>query len=200
MFIKDNAGIFVALIIYVDYIILASNNVKAIQDVKNYLNICFSIKDLGKLKFILGLEIARKYTLDLLAKYGFVDCKPAPTPITTEKADFTKTGKLPYNTEYMKLIGKLLYLLNTRPDISYAVQQLSQFLDNPLEAYLTAAHRILRYLKGNPAQGILYSTSSDYKLKAYSDSDWENYSEIRKSVTGYTVFIGDSLISWKSKK
>lgn len=78
--------------------------------------------------------------------------------------------------------------------------KLSQYLNKPHQAHLTAAHRVLRYLKGKPAQGIFYSTSNDYKLKAFSDSDWANCIQRMKSIIGYCVFIGESLISWKSKK
>lgn len=117
---------------------------------------------MGKLKYILGIEVARnksgihiyqrKYTLELLAKYGFLECKPATTPITIDQQDYTKTKPIEDITGYRKLIGKLLYLTNTRPDISFTVQQLSQHLERPHELHLTAAHRILRYLKGRPSQ------------------------------------------------
>lgn len=135
LFIKSKNEIFIALTVHVDDLILASNCEKEIKEVKNYLPECFSIKDFEKLKYILGLEVARnkegihlyqrKYTLDLLVENGLIDSKPISTPITMDKIDYTKTGKLQDNNSYRKLIGKLLYLTNTRPDIAYAVQQLS---------------------------------------------------------------------------
>lgn len=80
------------------------------------------------------------------------------------------------------------------------MQQLSQHLEHPCEGHVTASHKILRYLKGYPAQGIFFSATQDYNLRAFINFDWGNYKEIRKSTTRYCIFIGDSLISWKSKK
>lgn len=210
LFIKSIKGYFITLDVYVDDIILASDNMNAIVEIKRYLHDCFSIKDLGQFKFILGIEIARntkgihmyqrKYALDLLAEYGFLDCKPCSTPIPVEQQNYLTTKALEDNSHYIKLIGKLLYFSNTRPDISYAVQQLSQHLDKLHEAHMLAAHRILHYLKGKPMQGIFFSASKDTQLKAYTDSDWGDCKETKKSITDYCTFIRDSLISWKSKK
>lgn len=142
----------------------------------------------------------RKYTSDLLADYGFLECKTATTLITLDQQDYTTTKPMEDIFAYRQLIGKLLYLTNTRPGNSFVVQQLSQHLEHPHEAHLTIAHRILRYLKGKPSQGIFYSTNNDTTLKAFTDLDWGNYKESRKSITGYCVFLGESLISRKSKK
>lgn len=141
LFTRFIADKFMALVVYVDDVILASNSEIEIKEIKTYLHKCFSIKDLGKLKFMLGLDTARnkngihlyqgKYTLDLLAEYGFLDCKPPTTPIIVNKRDINQSKLLENNTNYRKLIGKLLFLTNTRPDISYAVQQLSQQLEKP---------------------------------------------------------------------
>lgn len=88
--------------------------------------------------------------------------------------DYMSTERLEDNTGYRKLLGKLLYLTNTRPDISYVVQQLSQHLEAPHQAHLVAAHRILRYLKGKPKQGLFNSANKDIQIKGYVDSDWGN--------------------------
>lgn len=193
--------ILIALTVYVDDTILASNNEKAIKDVKHYLHDCFSIKDLGKVKFILGMEIARnkedihlykrKYTLELLAEYSFIDCKPVSTPIVIDKVDYRKTKLLDDNTSYRKLIGKLLYLTNTRPNTAFAIQQLSRFLDKPHEAHLIAANRILRYLKLKPTLGVFYSSTPETQVNGFTDFDWENCPDTRKSITGFCIFIGD---------
>jgi hypothetical protein len=94
----------------------------------------------------------------------------------------------------------LIYLTNTRPDISYVVHCLSQHMHSPLQSHLKAALRVLKYLKGSPGSGLQFNKESDIKLRAYSDSDWAKCPKTRKFVTGFCVFLGSSLISWKSKK
>ncbi|XP_019171136.1 PREDICTED: uncharacterized protein LOC109166695 [Ipomoea nil] len=149
-----------------------------------------------------GLNLCqRKYTLDILKEYGFLEAKPACTPITAgQKLTSTEGTKLDNPEVYRRLIGKLLYLTNTRPDITYAVQQLSQFVDQPRDIHLVAAHRILRYLKWAPGKGLFYSAKSHLKLYGFSDSDWATCAETRKSITGFCIYLGESLISWKTKK
>jgi hypothetical protein len=103
-------------------------------------------------------------------------------------------------SSYRRLVGKLLYLNTTRPDISFATQQLSQFIHAPTVTHFNAACRVLRYLKNNPGQGILFSRDSELQLTGYSDADWAGCMDTRKSISGYCFFIGKSLISWRAKK
>ncbi|XP_016206906.1 uncharacterized protein LOC107647338 [Arachis ipaensis] len=166
---------------------------------------------MGDLKYFLGLEVARskteitlyqrKYVLDLLKKTGFERCKPATTPIDYG-AKLSKTTRklLADSGQYRRIVGKLLYLSNTRPDISYAIGKPSQFLDCATTEHLKAAHRVLRYIKGSPAAGLFFSADFDLQLTGFSDFDWAGCVDSRKSISAYCFYLGPSLVTWKSKK
>ena len=98
------------------------------------------------------------------------------------------------------LIGRLLYLCITRPDITFAVNRLSQFLSCPTDAHLHAGMNVLKYLKNNPGQGLFYSASTALCLNGFADADWGTCKDTRRSITGMCVYLGSSLITWKSKK
>ncbi|KAI3500537.1 hypothetical protein L1887_36359 [Cichorium endivia] len=215
LYVKQNKEIFVVLLVYVDDIVLTGNNEQEIQSAKDFLKSQFLIKDLGILKYFLGIEIVktdtglclsqRKYCLELLYEFGLLAAKPVRTPldvnVTISNEGINENDDLLENiTEYQKLVGKLIYLTNTRPDISFTVQTLSQFMHAPRKSHLKIAVRVLRYLKLCPGKGILMSKSSDLLLTAWSDSDWAKCVNSRRSITGYCLFLGDNLISWKSKK
>nr|XP_034908584.1 uncharacterized mitochondrial protein AtMg00810-like [Populus alba] len=182
LFILQSTTDFIAVLIYVDDVIIASNTLTALNTVKQYLRTTFPIKDLGNLKYFLGIEVARstkdivlcqrKYALDILTDSGFSGAKPVTFPMES-------TLKL---------------------NLSYAIQTLSQFMSNPHTLHMQAAERVLRYIKATPGQGLLLRADSTLHLKAYSDSDWGGCIDTRQSVTGYLVFLEESLISWKSKK
>ena len=194
-----------------DDLVLAGNDLEEIRGIKQLLDNKFKIKDLGNLKYFLGMEIARskegislyqrKYTLDLLQDTGMLGAKPVSTPMDyTLKLSKNSGTALSDISAYRRLIGKLLYLSHTRPDIAFVVNRLSQFLEAPSDIHQQAATRILRYLKGAPATGLFFNADSDLKLRGYSDSDWGACPDTRCSVTGFCFFLGSSLISWKSKK
>ncbi|KAJ0824197.1 putative RNA-directed DNA polymerase [Helianthus annuus] len=214
MYVLSKNKVFVVLLVYVDDIVVTGNSIDEVSKIKAILNSNFQIKDLGKLKYFLGIEVLynksgiclnqRKYCLELLSEFGYLACKPINTPIEQSYVITAKVSKnqsvLKNVTGFQKLIGKLIYLSLTRPDISYAVQFLSQFMHSPTEVHLQIALRLLRYLKLAPGCGLLFKRSDKLDLVGYVDSDWAKCLSTRKSVTGYCVYLGSSLVSWKSKK
>ncbi|XP_057453048.1 uncharacterized mitochondrial protein AtMg00810-like [Lotus japonicus] len=211
LFTKGTGSSFIALLVYVDNIIIASANTSLISSLKKALQDSFKLKDLGTLHYFLGLEITRskkgiflnqrKYTLSLLEDTGFLGSQPTTLPMQPHlKLNSTDGDLLPDITQYRRLVGRLLYLTLSRPDITFCVHKLSQFLSKPRTPHLDVVHYFLRYLKGTLGQGIFLSSTSSLKLHAFSDADWATCLDTRCSTTGYYVFLGDSLVSWKSKK
>ncbi|XP_019058277.1 PREDICTED: uncharacterized protein LOC109116755 [Tarenaya hassleriana] len=211
VFVRRVGSSLVVVLIYVDDILLSGNDSTLIDSTKVTLQSKFEIKDLGPPQYFLGIEISRsstgihlcqrKYALELLEEYGLLGSKPVHTPTDLKEKLTHDSGELLYDASfYRQLIGKLIYLSVTRPYICFAVQKLSQFMSSPRSLHLQAAFRVLKYLKSAPSQGLLYSASSSLTLKAYSDADWASCPNTRRSITGYCVFLGNSMVSWKSKK
>ncbi|GKA51863.1 ribonuclease H-like domain-containing protein, partial [Tanacetum coccineum] len=155
---------------------------------------------------IVTVRCLRKYRMELLTEFGMLGCKPCNTPIEVKEGILKKDGKIIVDkplssiSGYQKLVEKLIYLTHTRPNISYVVHVLSQYMHAPMESHLKLAFRVLRYLKNAPGMGITFNKSNDLYLNVFVDSDWAKCKATRRSVTGYSVFLGNSLISWKSKK
>lgn len=101
---------------------------------------------------------------------------------------------------YRRLIGRLLYLNLTRPDITFSVQKLRQFVATPCETHMQAALHVVKYLKGTSTFGLYYSSASNFHLEAYCDSDWASCSQTHRSLSGYCIMLGSNAISWKVKK
>ncbi|KAJ9554960.1 hypothetical protein OSB04_009574 [Centaurea solstitialis] len=190
LFTKKQGKSFTALLIYVDDILITGNDSKSINDVKEYLHNHFRLKDLGALKFFLGIEISTskrgigmsqtKYALEIIKDVGLLGAAPAKTPMEQGTKLSDDSEPLRDLEKYRRLIGRLIYLTVSRPDITYAVHVLSRFMHQPRKDHWNAALRVVRYLKGAP--------------------DWLGCPMTRRSTTGYCVFLGDSLISWRSKR
>ncbi|CAH9122907.1 unnamed protein product [Cuscuta epithymum] len=170
------------------------------------------MKDLGNLHYFLGIEASRspkglflsqnKYVTDLLARFHLHTVKPVRTPLASRTTLSLSDGELLVDsTEYRSMVGALQYLTLTRPDITYAVHLVSQFMHAPRTTHLFAVKRIFRYLQGTRDHGLwLQHSDRPTCVLAYSDADWAGCPDSSRSTTGFAVFLGPNLISWKSKK
>ncbi|CAJ2636545.1 unnamed protein product [Trifolium pratense] len=211
LFTKHDASHFTLLLVYVDDVIIAGNYMAEFTYVKTLLHNAFKIKDLGTLKYFLGLEVAhsakgislcqRKYCLDLLTDSGLLGAKPVSTPSDASiKLHADNSAPFEDISAYRRLVGRLLYLNTTRPDITFITQQLSQFLSKPTHTHYTAALRVLKYLKNCPGRGLFFPRSSSLQILGFSDADWAGCKDSRRSISGHCFFLGQSLISWRTKK
>ncbi|KAL0536406.1 hypothetical protein IC582_025354 [Cucumis melo] len=171
----------------------------------------FEIKDLGNLKYFLGMKVARskegisvsqrKYTLDLLTETGMLRCRPADTPIEFNYKLRNSYDQVPVDKDqYQCLVGKLIYLSHTRPDISFVVRAVSQFMQAPYEEHMEVVKRILRYLKTTPCKWLMFRKTDKKTIEAYTDLDWTGSVVDKKSISGYYTFVWGNLVTWRSKK
>lgn len=186
------------LLVYVDDLILTGNHEHTNQFFIDCLNKEFAIKDLGELNYFLGLEVTyttnglflnqSKYAREILDRAKMMDAKPVYTPLSSN-ISFTSDGELyPDPTHYRSIVGALQYLTITRPDISYAVNQVSQFLHAPTLTHFQEVKRILRYIKGTLAFGLSFTKPSHQSLIGFSDADWARCLETRRSTWFFYIF------------
>ncbi|KAM7509738.1 hypothetical protein LguiB_008613 [Lonicera macranthoides] len=210
VFYKQSEAGIILLVVYVDDIVITGSDTMGISSLKSFLHAQFHTKDLRMLKYFLGVEVTRskkgiflsqrKYVLDLLAETGKLGAKPCSTPMIPN-VQLTKDGPLFEDPEkYRRLVGKLNYLTVTRPDIAYSVSVMSQFMSSPTIHHWEVLEQILCYLKGAPGRGILYANHGHTRIEGFSDADWAGSKVDRKSTSGYCIFVGGNLVSWKSKK
>ncbi|CAL9016681.1 unnamed protein product, partial [Prunus brigantina] len=168
LFLKHKENKITALIVYVDDMIVTGDDPDERKALQEYLSKEFEMKDLGTLKYFLGIEVSRshqgiflsqrKYVMDLLTETRMMGCKPVNTPMEENHKLGECTDHKPTNKEqYQRLVGRLIYLSHMRPDIAYAVSVVSQFMHSPSEVHRDAVNRILRYLKSTPGKGLMYS-------------------------------------------
>jgi len=211
LFLRKTAHGVVFLLVYVDDIVITSTDLALIDQLKQHLQKSFHMKDLDPLTYFLGLEIhagshgiflsKQKYAMDLVTAVGLQNSPPLDTPMEINLKLRKDEGDLLSNlAAYRTLVGSLIYLTNTRPDISYAVQQVSQFMASPRHLHMAAVKRIIRYVHGTIRRGLCYPAGTSLDLIAYSDADYVGCSDTRRSTTGWCMFLGPALISWKSKK
>jgi hypothetical protein len=198
------------LLLYVDDIVITGSNTSLVHQFIASLSNEFSLKDLGALHYFLGVEvqptdqglllIQTKYAIDLLQRASMVDAKPISTPFIV--GQYLTAGGTLYTdpTLFRSLAGALQYLTITRPDLSFSVNFICQFMHSPIEDHFRALKRILRYIKGTVHYGLQLQKQSTHALLGYSDADWAGCPDTRRSTTGYAIFLGSNLISWSSKK
>ncbi|KAK6139194.1 hypothetical protein DH2020_027061 [Rehmannia glutinosa] len=202
---------YVILCLYVDDMLIIGSNDRIIKSTKDMLNSMFDMKDIGLADVILGIKISRtsnglvldqSYYVDkILEKFSKDDTSLARTPIDTSKhLSKNRDGKAVDQTRYRALIGSLLYLTASRPNITFAVGVCARFQSAPKESHMTAAKRILRYLKGCQEVGLWYPKDGGFKLIGCSDSDYAGCRVDRKSTSGTFQMFGNRLVSWFSKK
>ena len=182
MFSYDSEAEKILLVVYVDDIVITGSDKLGIDKLKVFLQNHFQTKDLGTLKYFLGIEVARsrqgvnlcqrKYVFDLLDETRLLGAKPAETPMEPNVKLSSDTGEIFDDPgRYRRLVGKLNYLTITRPDISFAVSVVSQFMQNPRIPHWDAVLRIVRYLKGAPGHGLLYKPGGKLEVVGYTDTD-----------------------------
>ncbi|XP_058003644.1 uncharacterized mitochondrial protein AtMg00810-like [Hevea brasiliensis] len=182
---------------------------KALQE---YLFREFEMKDLGSLKYFIEIEVSRskkgiflsqrKYALDLLQETSMSACKLADTPVEEGLKLGIESDQVPVDKgRYQRLVGRLMYLAHTRPDLTYALSGVSQFMHNPGEQHMNAIMRILRCFKSAPGKGILFTKNTDYQgIDVYTDAYWARARDDRRLTYGYFTFVGGNLVTWRSKK
>ncbi|GKB86272.1 putative ribonuclease H-like domain-containing protein [Tanacetum coccineum] len=211
LFIKKDRGDILLVQVYVDDIIFGSTKKSLCVEFEQMMHKRFQMSSIGELTFFLGLQVQQKedgifisqdkYVADILKKFDLVTVKAASTPIETNKALLKDEEAEDVDVHlYRSMIGSLMYLTASRPDIMFAVCACARFQVTPKTSHLHAVKRIFRYLKGQPKLGLWYPRDSPFDLEAFSDSDYAGASLDRKSTTGGCQFLGKRLISWQCKK
>lgn len=209
VFINDDSSIILA--IYVDDGCAVSKDrqklLEILQKIKKEFDIKINMNPTNYIGYELqirdeGIFLSQEnYTENLINNFNMNDCKPSSIPGNTDKTTYTRPVSI-NNFPYRELIGGLLYLsTRTRPDISQAVNEASKKVENPSKEDILAAKKILKYLKNTKGKGILYKKGGNIKeLMAYSDADYANCTNTRRSTTGFVILLSDGPISWCSKR
>jgi histone deacetylase 1/2 len=213
LFIYKHGSVTIYILVYVDDIIVVASSAQAADQLLVQLRQTFPVKDLGRLGFFLGIEVKhqqdglhlsqQKYITDLLAKTNMTQAKTVSTPMASSEKLSRHVG-VPLSAEemtrYRSTVGALQYLTLTRPDISFSVNKVCQFLSAPTDVHWSAVKRILRYLKFTMSYGLLLQKSSTTLLSGFADADWAGCPDDRRSTGGHAIFLGGNLVAWSSRK
>jgi hypothetical protein len=197
--------------LYVDDLIYAGISKDMVVEFKIVMMKEFEMLDLGLMRYFLGIQVKQspgkifisqeKYVTDLLKKFNMSECKPVASSMAANEKLLQDDGVAKIDSKYFRsVVGSLIYLTNSRPNILYYVSFISRFMENPSKLHLAAAKRILQYLQGTKNHGILYKQQDENRLIGYSDSDWAGSYDDRKSTSRYVFCLGTNIISWCSRK
>ena len=221
IYVYQRGNVIVINSLYVDDLLLCSNNRGRLNIVKQELEDRYQMTDLGEARYVLGIEIRRDrkartlsilqvgYVKEILERFQMSGCRPISTPMDSNNKLVAATDEDALDAtatkDYQARVGALMYaMLGTRPDISYAVTALSQFCSKPSTIHAQAVKRVFRYLSGTIQHGITYRgtepTSTAPTLLGYCDSDWAEDRVDRRSITGYVFLLANAAVSWKSRK
>ena len=216
LFIYSAHGTIMYMLVYVDDIILTGNNNKAIDHVVHRLSRSFAVHDMGPLSYFLGIEVVRKAADIILSQRKFTNellaQAPVPSPCTTSaNLSLGDSALFDDPVKYRQMVGALQYVTLSRPDITFVVNKVCQFMHSPTTNHWSAVKRILRYLHGTTNHGLLISQSSSSVLHAYtvaafnslssfSDADWAGCPDDHRSTGGYAIYLGSNLVSWSARK
>lgn len=211
LYVKKVESEILVVSLYVDDLFVTGSDEELIYKFKEEMKGAFEMTDLGKMTFFLGMQVQQKqneifvcqqkYAKEVLKKFNMEECKPTATPMN-QKEKFCKEDEAERVDErlYRSIIGCLMYLTATRPDIMYAVSLLSRYMHCASEIHFQAAKRILRYVKGTLDYGIRFVQVKSFSLLGYSDSDWAGCVDDMRSTSGYCFTMGSGIFSWCSKK
>ena len=205
LYVKCEGKNFLFIYLYIDDLIYAGTNLKMVQDFKKVMMTKFEITDFRLMKYFLGFQVKQsrggifilqeKYVENLLKKFKMKDCKPVSTPMAlNEKMQQDDDADMADEKLLRSLVGSLIYLTNTRPDIMQSVSVL-RFMSKPSKVHYAAVKRILRYLQGSKNLGLKYVKELNNKLIGFIDSDWAGSMDDRKSTSRYLFCLGSKMIS-----
>nr|GFB26740.1 retrovirus-related Pol polyprotein from transposon TNT 1-94 [Tanacetum cinerariifolium] len=211
LFITKHRGDIFLVQIYVDDIIFGSTNPNLSKQFEKLMHSKFEMSMMGELKFFLGIQIHQsprgifinqaKYAQEILIKHDMTSCDSVGTPMATKHLDADLSGTPVNQTKYCSMVGALMYLIASRPDIMHATCYCTRYQAKPTEKHLTTVKRIFRYLNDTIHMGLWYPKDTDFELTYFSDSNHAGCLDSRKSTSGGIQFLGgDKLVSWSSKK
>ncbi|CAL1391748.1 unnamed protein product [Linum trigynum] len=212
LFVYSRGQVLLYFLVYVDDLLLTGNDPTTLTAFQQALSARFSLKALGDVNYFLGIEVIptgtgyilsqHKYMVDVLNRFMMTDATPVSTPLAASTVLSLHDGTPPTDaTRFRQIIGALQYLVYTRPDIAYSVNKLSQYMHSPTASHWQSVKRLLRYVSGTLTFGLSIRRSpGPLSLTAFADADWAGDRDDRSSTSGYLIYLGSTLVSWRSQK